>query len=318
MNTDFTQLADFQLPSPLVLLDDPRLDAAGIQVWVKRDDLLHVEVSGNKWRKLKYNLLQARQLGKSGILTFGGTFSNHIYAAAAVGKWFKLPTIGIIRGDRIDPLNTTLTFAESCGMQLHFVSRTRYRNKQDLTRELASEYPNHYLLPEGGTNAYALPGCAELAAEVNDQLPKQGADYWCLSCGTGGTMAGLLTGLKGQSQVLGFSALKGDFHQKEIKTLLETNEYPIYNNWQINTAYHFGGYARYQPALLNFIHDFSSRHSIPLEPIYTGKLFYGIFDLVAKQYFPRGSTIVALHTGGLQGIAGFVQRHGIDWPRVTA
>ncbi len=305
-------LENFEIPSPLHLLSDPRLVAAGLQLYVKRDDLLHPEISGNKWRKLKYNLQRARETGKQGVLTFGGAFSNHIYATAAAGKWMNFPTIGIIRGERVTPLNPTLAFAESCGMKLHFVSRTQYRNKKAIPEALGLSTDQYYCLEEGGTNVYALPGCAEIVEEVAAQCNGQLPNYWCLSCGTGGTLAGLLTGLKDAEQVIGFSALKGDFHTQEIEHLLQQNQSPRFSNWQINTDYHFGGYAPFQPTLIDFMKRFAKAHDIRLDPVYTGKLFYGIFDLVEKGFFPRGSSLLAIHTGGLQGIEGFVQRFGVD------
>ena len=306
-----------QLPnSPIQQIQNDLLQSKKITLYIKRDDLIHPQVSGNKWRKLKYNLLTAKEAKKTILLTFGGAFSNHIYATAAAGKVFDFKTIGLIRGERIEPLNPMLTFAEEVGMQLHFISRTEYRKKddQDYQKELSNKFGDFFLIPEGGTNATAIKGCAELVAEVENQLGEL-PDYWCASCGTGGTLSGVIAGLNGQKNVLGFSALKGDFHQKDIERLLykvsETlKESDAYTNWQINTDYHFGGYAKFKPELIDFINTFKKDNNIQLEPIYTGKLFYGIYDLIKNDYFPSGSSILAVHTGGLQGIAGFNRRFG--------
>ena len=170
------------------------------------------------------------------------------------------------------------------------------------------------MIPEGGTNVRAIKGCKELVEEVKNQLVEL-PDYWCASCGTGGTLSGIIAGLNGQQKVLGFSALKGDFHQKDISKLLDKVSDTLkvsdtFDNWQINTTYHFGGYAKFKPELIDFINTFKQDNNIQLEPIYTGKLFYGIHDLIKNNYFPKGSSILAVHTGGLQGIAGFNRRFG--------
>ncbi|MEM9824493.1 MAG: pyridoxal-phosphate dependent enzyme [Bacteroidota bacterium] len=306
--------ASFVLPSPLQLLRSKFLSDSGVKLWIKRDDLIHTQISGNKWRKLKYNIRQMQQEGKKGMITFGGAFSNHIYATAAAGQYFGFSTIGIIRGEASAALNPTLAFAHSCGMQLQFVSRMAYRDQLGLQSELDLPWEEYYLLPEGGSNGYALPGCAEMIDELKQQLDNQYPDYCCLSCGTGGTMAGLITGLKGAGQLIGFSALKGDFHQSAIADLLAQNQYPQYTNWQINTRYHFGGYARHNAQLIELMQCFYQDFQIPLDPIYTGKLFYGIFELIREGFFPKGSTVVALHSGGLQGNQGFTKRFGIHLP----
>ncbi len=297
------------LPSPIQAIQAESLIEAGIHLYIKRDDLIHKAVSGNKWRKLKYNLAEAQKNDKSTILTYGGAFSNHIYSVAAAGKVLDFPTIGIIRGEENNGSNPTLSFARSCGMKLYFVSRNDYRDKTKALELIDESLDDCYVLPEGGTNGFALPGCGEIVEEVRQQWKGSLPDYWCLSCGTGGTMAGILTKINQEDgTVLGFSALKGDFHQNDIQRLLEKNEWSISDDWSIQTDYHFGGYARHQPALIDFINDFKRQHQIQLDPIYTGKLFYGIFDLVKKGYFKRGTKILAIHTGGLQGIAGFNER----------
>ncbi len=296
------------IDSPIQEIQNDLLQSKGVRLLVKRDDLIHPQVSGNKWRKLKYNLLAAKKEQQNTLLTFGGAFSNHIYATAAAGKIFGFKTIGLIRGERIEPLNPTLAYAEKMGMELHFISRTDYKRKDDITyqTELRTQLGDFFLIPEGGTNNNAIKGCSELVEEVNHQLPAL-PDFWCASCGTGGTLSGIISGLNGQQKVIGFSALKGDFHQKDIGQLLGEKIFP---NWQINTDYHFGGYAKFKPELIDFINTFKKENNIQLEPIYTGKLFYGIYDLIKNNYFPKGSSILAVHTGGLQGITGFNRRFG--------
>jgi len=284
-------------------------DANNIQLYVKRDDLLHPFVSGNKWRKLKYNLLEAKQKGHKTLLTFGGAYSNHIAAVAAAGSKFDFKTIGIIRGEKVEPLNPTLSFATEQGMELHFISRSDYQNRRepDFIKKFEKRFGAFYHLPEGGTNQLALKGCAEIIEEINSEL-EQCPDYICASCGTGGTLAGLISKADSQTHILGFSALKGNFLKEEIKNLLNHFDANHSKNWSLNTDYHFGGYAKWTPELVDFINKIHSK--IVLEPIYTGKMFFGIFDLIQKDYFKSGSTIVALHTGGLQGIEGFNQRFG--------
>ena len=213
----------------------------------------------------------------------------------------------MIRGERIEPLNPTLQFAESNGMQLHFVTRSAYRNKYqpEFIQKLKSKFDDFFLVPEGGSNALAVKGCAEIIDEIDIDY-----DYVCSAIGTGGTLAGLILGTNNYGKVLGFPALKGgDFLQKDIVNLLDNNA-NNYTNWQLITDYHFGGYAKFKPELIDFINDFKRQFNIQLEPIYTGKMLFGIFDLIQKDFFEKGTTIIAIHTGGLQGIDGFNQRFG--------
>lgn len=335
--------------SPLQRIDDARLDARQVRLFVKRDDLLHPLVSGNKFRKLKYNLLEMRRTGKSGLITFGGAYSNHIHAVAAAGQLLGVPTIGIIRGE--DPtdmsedipvrLNSTLQSAEQWGMSLHFISRTAYRNKDQIIKDLSDRYPDYYWLPEGGTNTLAIQGTSEMVDEITAELGAQ-PDYICQAVGTGGTTAGIISAaatLSNPIKVIGFAALKGDFLTKEIQQLLhigqkELNEvgtiksnpdqtaagncqfepeisaFDSGQHWFIQNDYHFGGYAKWTTSLIDFINRFKIQHGISLDPIYTGKLFYGLFDMIEKGYFPKDTTIVAVHTGGLQGVEGFNARFG--------
>lgn len=281
----------------------------GVELWVKREDLLHPHIPGNKWRKLKYNLQEAERQGHHTLLTFGGAYSNHIAATAAAGREFSFKTIGIIRGEEHLPLNPTLRFAAACGMQLHYMPRDTYRHKNEpkTLQELQQKHGQTYLLPEGGTNLLAVKGCTEIVSELDLNY-----SHICCALGTGGTLAGIVAGLAGERQVLGFPALKGgNFLGQEVAELVQRYSGHSYSNWHLVTNYHFGGYAKVKPELLNFMRAFRQRHGIEVEPVYTGKIFFGLFDLIRQGYFARGSRVVAVHTGGLQGNEGFKERLGL-------
>lgn len=265
---------------------------------------------GNKWRKLKYNLAAAKSAGHAQLLTFGGAFSNHIAAVAGAGASFGFKTIGVIRGEAPAGSNPTLRFARECGMHLHFVDRSAFRQKEEdgFIRKLEERFGAFYHLPEGGTNSKALIGAREIIRESQEQQPGLNADYWCVSAGTGGTAAGLIMEASPESKVLAFSALKGDFLKRDLASLLAG--YPAAGDWALITDFHFGGYAKYRPELLQFLNHFYQEQGIALDPIYTGKLLFGLVDLAKHRFFPKGSTLVAVHTGGLQGIHGFNERFG--------
>lgn len=277
-----------------VWLDDKK----NIELSIKREDLIHPFVSGNKYRKLKYNVLQAREENKTTLLTFGGAFSNHIAAVASAGKAEGFNTIGIIRGeelkDKVDT-NPTLSFAKSCGMTFNFISRKDYRDKSNpnFISNLKDRFGDFYLIPEGGTNNLAIKGCQEILNEKDSKF-----DYLCCAVGTGGTVSGIINASKSNQKVLGFSSLKGDFLNKDI------SKFATSTNWELITDYHFGGYGKINDSLITFINKFKSENKIPLDPIYTGKMMFGIFDLIKKGYFKPNSKILAIHTGGLQGIEG--------------
>ena len=269
-----------------------------ITVQIKREDLLHPFISGNKFRKLKYNLLQAKTENKETLLTFGGAFSNHIAAAAYAGKEYGFKTIGIIRGDELREKiteNPTLQFAQDCGMQFKFVSREAYRHKTeaDFLKNLKLEFGDFYLVPEGGTNEFAVKGCEEILTEADKEF-----DYVCCAVGTGGTISGLINSVLSHQKVLGFPALKGDFLNEDIRKFARNS------NWELITDYHFEGYGKVNPELIAFINQFFEENKIPLDPIYTGKMVFGVMDLIQKNYFGENTKILLIHTGGLQGIAG--------------
>ena len=292
--------------TPLIEINDPRLFENKIKLFIKREDLIDPEISGNKWFKLRYNLLEAKKLGHKKILTFGGAYSNHIYSTAAAGKKFGFETIGVIRGEEHLPLNPTLSFAKDCGMKFHYLDRKSYKNKYDelIVKSLKNEYDDFYLVPEGGSNSLAVKGCSEIIPRINKKF-----DFICTACGTGGTLAGMVLGLNSNAKAIGFSVLKGgNFLNNNVKNFLSIFNQNNLINWEINLDYHFGGYAKVTDELLEFCHEFTDKHNIEIEPIYTGKMLFGIFDLIKKKYFPKGSTIIALHSGGLQGLKGLEQR----------
>lgn len=277
-----------------------------IKVYLKRDDLIHPEISGNKWRKLKYNLVEARNKGLDQLLTFGGAFSNHIYAVAAAGKMFGFETIGMIRGEEHLPLNSTLKFAAGCGMKLHYLDRTNYRKRNDINfqNEIAKQFENTYVIPEGGTNNFALDGVAEIVDELKVEL-----DYLITPVGSGGTLAGLIYGSKGNKKIIGISSLKNGNYLKEIVNELLKNKFSVIpNNWEINCSYSFGGFAKIGNELIRFLKDFYSLNSIELDYIYNGKMMFAVDDMIKNNYFDKGTTIVALHTGGIQGNIGMKRK----------
>lgn len=270
----------------------------GITLEIKREDLLHPFVSGNKFRKLKYNVLQAKAENHSVLLTFGGAFSNHIAAVAYAGKEQGFETIGVIRGDELrDKIseNPTLSFAQECGMRFEFVTREAYRHKTETAfiEQLKAQFGSFYLVPEGGTNDLAVKGCEEILTVLDADF-----DFVCSAVGTGGTISGLINSALPHQKVLGFPALKGDFLQDEIRNFVQNK------NWELITDYHFGGYGKVTTEFIEWMNWFYAQTGIPLDPIYTGKMVFGVMDLIQRNYFPPNSKILMIHTGGLQGIAG--------------
>lgn len=267
----------------------------GFEITIKRLDLVHPQISGNKFFKLKYNLLAAQQQGYKKLLTFGGAYSNHIAATAYAAQCFGFESLGIIRGEELasKPLNPTLSTAQQFGMQLQFVSRENYRLKQssDYLAQLQQDYPDYYVIPEGGTNTLAIQGCQEI---LNAQ-DRENYDLICCAVGTGGTMTGLIEASSTHQQVLGFSALKGDFLTSEVQQLTHKS------NWQITDQFCCGGYAKTTPELLQFIQAFEQNYQIPLEQVYTGKMLMGVFELIQQGQFSVQSRILVIHSGGLQG-----------------
>jgi len=283
----------------------PVLEEKEVRLFIKRIDKVHPFVSGNKWFKLKYNLIEAKKQGCNTLLTFGGAYSNHIAATSFAAKEKGFKSIGIIRGDEHLPLNPTLCFAIENGMKLHYVSREYYKQKTnaDFLKELKVKFGDFYLIPEGGTNELAIQGATEIL-DANDIQ-----DYICCAVGTGGTIAGIINASNDKQTVIGFPAIKG-FEQleKDIDNWTNATNYKSINDYVGN------GYAKVNCELVNFINEFNTSHDIPLDAIYTGKMMLGIFDLVDKNYFPKGSSVLCIHTGGLQGNKGMSKRLGIKLP----
>ncbi len=299
------QLFDFEKSlgqSVLQQIEAPFIKEKGIELWMKRDDLLHPIVSGNKWRKLKYVLNDALSVEAQRLISMGGAYSNHLHALAYVGHCLGLPTAAYIRGECPKHLNPSLVDMQQWGMRLHYVTRSDYQ----LLRQqgLASYQQGDYWIPEGGSLTPALQGVAELLTEIDIDY-----DVLCVPCGTATTLAGLVSALPDTKKIIGFAALKGaGFLVDDVQKML--NKVACHNNdWLVNLNYHFGGFAKTKPELHDFIDDFEQQQQILLEPIYTGKMLYGIYDLIKQGYFQAGQRIIALHTGGLQGKRGFTAKH---------
>lgn len=282
------------IPSPLQVIDDDRLACRGVRLYLKRDDLIHSDVPGNKWRKLKYNLQRASDEDRQCLLTFGGAYSNHILATAAAGYYYGFSTIGVIRGEEHLPLNAMLSGAVRFGMRLTYMDRAVYRRKTcpEVETALRERFGDFYLIPEGGSNPLAVRGCAELPSEIREPF-----DVICCACGTGGTLAGIAVGLQSRRRAIGFSAVKGGgFLREDVTRLQEMYARPT-TNWSIETGFHFGGFARRNAELDRFIGDFRDRHGLELDWVYVAKMLYGVFGLVSAGKFARDTTIVAVVTG---------------------
>ena len=292
------------LPTPLQKLSHPLLTEKEVELYIKRDDLIHAEIMGNKWRKLKYNLQAMKEANLHKLVTMGGAFSNHIAATAAAAKENNLSVVGIIRGNELNAeSNPTLSFAREKGMNLHFVDRTSFKKIRESPELVKKKFSDHYFLPEGGTNALAVKGCEEIIPEIDVDF-----DILVTPIGTGGTFAGLLNSAKDHQKILGISSLKGSFIHSEISKLLDylhiSNE-----NYEIIDTHHFGGYGKVNNELIDFINWFKENFEISLDPIYTGKAFFGVWDMIKSDKFAKNLKIVLLHTGGLQGIEGFNRKN---------
>ncbi len=282
-------------------LDLPILREKQVSLFVKREDLNHPKISGNKFRKLKYNIEKLKALGEKRLVTFGGAYSNHIAATAYAGKILGVQTTGIIRGEELQEKwkeNPTLSAAHENGMQFVFVSRASYKsdNRANLLSELHQKLGSFYFLPEGGTNSLAVKGCEEILVSGDKEF-----EVVSCSIGTGGTIAGIINSTHSEQTVLGFPALKGEFLKEDICKFVKNT------NWQLCKDYHFGGYGKINEDLVNFINLVFEKTGIPLDPVYTGKMIYGLVDLTSKNYFKPKTKILAIHTGGLQGVSGMNQ-----------
>ncbi|MEU9467025.1 pyridoxal-phosphate dependent enzyme [Streptomyces avermitilis] len=284
-----------RLPSPVQAVDDERFARHGVRLLLKRDDLIHPDLMGNKWRKLAPNL---RAAAGRPLVTFGGAYSNHLRATAAAGRLLGLATIGVVRGQELAdrPLNPSLTRCAADGMRLHFVDRSTYRRKTEprtlaaILRAVAAE--DAYVVPEGGSNSPAVRGCRALGEELRGH-----ADVVALACGTGGTLAGLAAGLAPGQRALGVPVLKGDFLTADVTALQERAFGGRRGSWSLDDRFHFGGYARTSPGLHAFAADFERRHGLPVERLYVAKMLYGLIAMAAEGGFARGTTVAAVITG---------------------
>ncbi|WP_414518287.1 1-aminocyclopropane-1-carboxylate deaminase/D-cysteine desulfhydrase [Nostoc sp. PCC 9305] len=298
---------------PLQQINSEIARNAGVKLYVLRLDLMHPWVNGNKWFKLKYNLLEAKEKNFTTLLTFGGAYSNHIYATAAAGNLFGFRTIGVIRGEERLPLNATLSFAVQQGMQLVYLNREMYRqrNTPALEEYLRQSFGKVFIIPEGGSNLNGVRGCTEIVGDATIAF-----DRICVACGTATTLAGIALSLHEGQRAIAFPVLKnGAFLVQEIESLLTNylaSDLPTpYNSpafWELVCDYHFGGYAKVNDELLLFSQQFTQEHGVPLDYIYTAKMFYGVMDLLQQGFFAKGDRLLLVHTGGLQGNVGMEER----------
>ena len=284
---------------------DTCFDEKKVKVYMRRLDLISNPVSGNKYFKLKKNIEYALKSKFKSIITFGGAYSNHIHATSIIAKQNNLKCIGFIRGEERLPLNPTLDDAVKNGMEIIYLSREEYRkiNDKDYLNHLNTKYENSYIIPEGGTNLLAIQGTESIINSVDKY------EYICCPIGTGGTISGIINSSNHNQKIIGFSAIKG---VKKLKDdiILNVNK----NNWVINEDYCQGGYAKISKELINFINDFYKTKNIPLDCIYTGKMMMGVLDLIKKNKFSKGSNILIIHTGGIQGNRGINKRYDLNLP----
>lgn len=298
-------LSNLKLPSPVTPIIHPLLSEKNVNLFIKRDELIHPVIQGNKWRKLKYNILEAKAHQQNTLLSFGGAYSNHLHALAALGQQLNLNTIGIIRGEAPNPLNPCLQDMLNWSMQLKFITRKAYKQKNlpTFVEHLKKEFGDFYLIPEGGNNSAGKKGCAELLKEL--QTPY---DVICCEVGSGTMLNALIeNNIHPQTQYLGFAVMKNPQLDAQIKDALSATQPSGLNLplWHINHNYHFGGFAKTTAELNQFINDFKHTHNVQLEPVYSGKMLWGLFDLIKHNYFKPGNNILAIHGGGLQGLRGF-------------
>jgi 1-aminocyclopropane-1-carboxylate deaminase/D-cysteine desulfhydrase-like pyridoxal-dependent ACC family enzyme len=296
---NFTEL---KLPSPVTQLHSDLLNEKKVQLFIKRDELIHPVLQGNKWRKLKYNLLEANIQKQKTLLSFGGAYSNHLHALAYAGKHFGFNTIGIIRGEKPANLNPCLQDIKNWGMQLEYIKRIDYKQKitNEFIHNLRKKFSDFYLIPEGGNNPQGIKGCAEILNELDRDY-----DVICCEVGSGTMFSSMIThNKKLNTHFLGFVVMKNRQLEDEIRNTTTTQK-NIITQWSLIHTYHFGGFAKASTELHQFIANFKTQFNIQLEPVYSGKMLYGIFDLINKDHFKPGARILAIHGGGLQGLRGY-------------
>lgn len=299
--------------SKIQKLEDALFDHKKVEVFMLRDDLLHPGISGNKWRKLKYNLLNLSKEGLNRVVTVGGPYSNHIAAMAEAGKVFGFETIGLIRGYESYRSNPTLSRAEDLGMEIRFLSKKNYdKIGDDFLNRLRAEIGAFGFVPMGGGNQLGMKGCMEIVQEITETTT-----HITVGCGTGSTMAGIVSGTKENQMVIGFPAMKGgDFMQRDIENYLAKSGMDK-SNFEMNTRFHFGGFAKVNMELADFIKEFHLKQGFILDGIYTGKMMFGLYKMISQDYFPKGSVITAIHTGGVQGNIGLNERYGYNIPTLS-
>jgi 1-aminocyclopropane-1-carboxylate deaminase len=282
--------------SPVHQIKNQLFDEKGLKVFLKRDDLIHPIISGNKWRKLKYLLKRAQAENKNHLVTFGGAYSNHLLATAAAAAKFGFKATGIVRGEEVN--NDTLFLCRLHGIELLFTDRESYRDKPALFTKHFGDNPAAFFIDEGGASAEGAKGCSELVDELTEPY-----DHIFCACGTGTTAAGIINGIQKHKLTTQFNAVpvfkNGVFIKDEIDKFLLT---PV--EYHLHTAYHFGGYGKTDKRLIDFIKQFVAETGILIEPVYTGKMLYAIYDLAAKDHFKPGSSILAIHSGGIWGLLG--------------
>ncbi len=298
-------LSGLRLPSPVSIITNSLLLEKNIHLSIKRDELIHPVIQGNKWRKLKYNLFQAEKQQQTTLLSFGGAYSNHLHALAAIGQQSNFNTIGIIRGEAPKKLSASLQDMLDWGMHLKFISRKEYKEKNSdkFIQQLKQEFGDFYLIPEGGNNTAGKKGCGELLNELTETY-----DTICCEIGSGTMFSALVEyNTSTTTQYLGFAVMKNPQLDEQVEANLNSTSSLLKQPaaWKIQHDYHFGGFAKTTPALNQFIIDFKHDHEIQLEPVYSAKMLWGIFDLIKQDYFKPGSHILAIHGGGLQGLRGF-------------
>ena len=292
-------------------LNDSLFEEKGVEVYMLRDDLLHPGISGNKWRKLKYNFLEISSKGIKTIVTVGGSHSNHIAAVAEAGNIFGFKTIGLIRGYESYRENETLKKAAEKGMEIRFFDKKQFSNiESEVLPQLKGELRSFEFVPMGGGNLLGMKGCVE----INEDIPKT-TTHILSACGTGSTLAGIIAGANQNQKILGFPAMKnGDFMKDDVTDFLSNYSDESHPSFKIITDYHFGGFAKLKPELVNFINEFNRKQGFALDAIYNGKMMFGLYDLIEKDYFEKGSVITAIHTGGVQGNMGLMEKNGVVLP----
>ncbi len=321
-------LNNLKIPSRTHEIIFPAFRQASVRVFIKREDEIHRAISGNKWRKLKYNLEAIKAANQNGFITFGGAFSNHIAAAAYAGYLAKMQMVGVIRGEDVDDKNQTLAFARKCGMQLHFVSRSEYaqKNTADFLQKICAQHSGLAVVPEGGANILGVKGCTEIWDEDDNEI-----DMVACPIGTATTFSGLVLSVPKNVALMGFTALKGgnylrddvhNFVQQAIngKLVPSTFSPPL---WELEVNNHFGGFGKVKPELIGFMNDFYDKTGVPLDPVYTAKMMFGLAEKANNGAFKKGTRILAIHTGGLQGIKGMNKRlknknYKIEYEKIIA